>query len=183
MSDMKMPELLTYWKKVKETIHVFDKIVVQYVVQWSAVMLGMIGAGALIYPTSSLIAGTISLTAIVVSIPIGVKCYFYYQLLEESLLVAIEMEKLIFKDEANRFGITHRLRVTSTRKYLDMTFFGWTIFLPFVILAASSSTLSLFYFHIIQTPSEILLWLFGILGFLMVGIFFLGFITKFRRTP
>ena len=153
MSDMKKSELIAIWKKVKETIHVFDKIVVQYVVQWSAVMLGMIGASAIVYPSSGTIAGTISLTAIVVSIPIGLKCFFYYQLLEESLLVALEMEKLIFKDEVEILGLTHRLEAISRRPYMEMTFFGWTIFLPFLILTASSSTLSLFYFDIIQTPT------------------------------
>ncbi len=150
---------IEYWKKVKDTIHVFDKIVVQYVVQWSAVMLGMIGASALIYPSSGLIAGTVSLAAIVVSIPIGTKCYFYYQLLEEGLNVAIEMEKLIFVDgddlaDFKNFGLTYRLGLKSRSRHGEMTFYGLTIFLPFIILATSSMTLSFLYFQWIKTPVE-----------------------------
>lgn len=149
-------------------------------------MLGMIGASALIYPSSGLIAGTVSLTAIVVSIPIGTKCYFYYQLLEEGLEVATEMEKLIFVSgnslaDFKNFGLTYRLGSVSRRKYGEITFYGWTIFLPFVILAASSTTLSFLYFQVIKTPLEVVELLFGSIGILMLVIFFIEFIARFSN--
>lgn len=153
MSNMTLPELVTYWKKVKETIHVFDKIIVQYVVQWSAVLLGIIAASVVVFPTSNLIAGIISLTAIGVSLPIGLKCFFYCKMLEEALSVGLELEKLIFKGDEGRFGLSHRLCKISTKKYFGITFFKWTIFLPFVILAILSSILALFYFNVITMPN------------------------------
>lgn len=186
MLEMTMSEKIEYWKKVKETIHVFDRIVVQYIVQWSAVMLGMIGASAVVYPSSSLIAGTLTLTAIFVSIPIGVKCFFYYQLLERALLVAEEMETLMFKkgdndEDLKKFGLTYRLGNLPRRRYEEITFFGWTIFLPFVILAASSITLSLVYFHTIETPGQVVQYLFGVTGVLVVAIFFINFALRFGK--
>lgn len=178
---MNLKDLLSYWKKVKETIHLFDKIIVQYVIQWSAVLLGMIGASVIIFPQSSLLAGMISLTAILVSLPIAMKCFFYYELLEEALCLGLEIEKLIFKGEENKFGLTHRLCNISTRKYLEITFFGWTIFLPFVILAALSLTLAFFYFNLITTPMNSILFLFALLGGIAFVILLLGFFLKFKK--
>lgn len=177
---MNMKELLRYWRKVKETIHVFDGIIVRYVVQWSAVLLGMIGASAVVYPDSSVISGLISLTTIVVSFPIAIKCYFYYELLEEALSLGLDIEKLIFKGEEETFGLTHRLCAVSTRKYLGMTFFGWVIFLPFVILFDLSLTLALFYFSVVKTPLEITLTLFAILGCTAFVLFGLGFLFSLK---
>lgn len=178
---MQLRDLIAYWKKVKETIHLFDGIIVRYVVQWSAVILGMIGASALVFPTSNSIAGLISLTAIIISVPIGVKCYFYYELLEEALSLGLKIEKLIFKGEECELGLTHRLCAISTRKYLGITFFGWSIFLPFMILCVSSLTLALFYFKIVTTPVEIVLSLFAVLGGVAFVIFLVGLFVGLRR--
>ena len=143
-------QLLTYWRKVKETIHVFDDIIVRYVVQWSAVLLGMIGASVVVLPTSNLVAGAISLGALVVSFPIAINLYFYYELLEEALRIGIDVEKLIFKDEelASELGLTCRLFAVSAREYGGITFFGWTMFLIVGSFAAISLILSLVYFFI-----------------------------------
>jgi hypothetical protein len=178
---MNSRDLITYWKKVKETIHLFDKIIVQYVVQWSAVLLAMIGASVLAFSASNLAAGVISITAILVSFPIAVKCFFYYELLEEALRLGLEIEKLIFKGEENKFGLTHRLCKISTRTYLEITFFGWTIFLPFVILAISSLTLSVFYLAVITTLRDIFLFLFSLLGSVALTILLIGFFLRFRN--
>ena len=179
MSTMEFRDQLEYWKKVKDTIHLFDRIIVQYVVQWSAILLGMIGASVLVFSTSHLTAGVISLAAILVAFPIAIKCYFYYELLEEALSVGIDIEKLIFKTEPERqrFGLTHRLCSISTRQYLGITFFGWTIFLPFAILGLLSLTLSVFYFDMITTMKDIVLFLFGVLGAMFLVVLFLGFVS------
>ena len=187
-SNMNLQDLLTYWKKVKDTIHLFDKIIVQYVVQWSAVLLGIIGASVLVasqpnlVPSqSNVIAGLISLTAILVSIPIAIKCFFYYELLEEALCLGKEIEKMIFKGDESKYGLTHRLCSISTRTYLGITFFGWTIFLPFLILAALSLTLASFYFGVITTSTNIVLFLFGLLGTMAVVILLVGFLARFKK--
>lgn len=149
-SGLNPDQLLTYWKKVKETIHVFDEIIVRYVVQWSAVLLGMIGASVVVLPASSLIAGTISCGAIIVSIPIAINCYFYYELIEETLRLGMDIEKLIFKDDklASELGLTCRLCAISTRTFGGIPFFGWTMFLIFGSFATISSILSWVYFFI-----------------------------------
>lgn len=175
-------ELVEYWKKVKETIHLFDNIIVRYVVQWSNILLVMIGASVLIitqaqsFAMSGLIAGTISLAACIVAFPIAMKCYFYYELLEEALLVGLEIEKLIFKDERRvaELGLTHRLTQISTRRIWGVTFFGWSIFLPFVFLAFLSLTLALFFLNVIKTPQEITLWLLTAPTAIVVVIFLLS---------
>ncbi|MDH5483390.1 MAG: hypothetical protein OEY22_11040 [Candidatus Bathyarchaeota archaeon] len=157
-------ELIEYWKKVKETIHLFDGIIVRYVVQWSNVLLVMVGASVVVFSqaqTYSMIAGGIALAACIIAFPIAIKCYFYYELLEEALKVGLEIEKLIFQDNnrANQLGLTHRLTNISTRKTYGMTFFGWSIFLPFAFLAFLSLTLALVFFGAITTLLEFLLWI------------------------
>jgi hypothetical protein len=149
-TDLTPDQLLAYWGKVKETIHAFDEIVVRYVIQWSAILLGMIGASVVVLPRSNLVAGVISCGAIVVSIPIAIKCYFYYELLEEALSLGMDVEKLIFKSDklASELGLTCRLCAISTRKFAGITFYGWTMFLIFGCFAAISSALSLVYFFI-----------------------------------
>lgn len=184
MSDaeiMSRPQLLAYWRKVKETIHLFDKIIVQYVIQWSAVLLGIIGASVLAFSQSRTIAGVISLTAILVSLPIALKCFFYYELLEEALSLGKEIEKQIFRGRESEFGLTHRLCSISTRRYLEMTFFGWTIFIPFAILAVSSLTLALFYFDLVTTPKDIVLVLFALLGGVGLAVLLINFFMKFAK--
>ena len=175
---------MEYWKKTKETIHVFDRIIVQYEIQWSAIMLAMIGASALAFSTSSLVAGIISLTAIAVSFPIAIKCYFYYQLLEEALGVGLEIENILFQSDkaaCDKYGLTHRLCELSKKPYLEITYFGWTIFIPFVVLSASSLTLSLFYFEIISSLGDILWSLTTILGIALSVMFLLGFLLGIAR--
>ena len=151
----KNPVLIEYWKKVKETIHLFDEIIVKYVIQWSAILLAIIGASTLVFSSSttevdySLLAAMVSLSAILISIPIAVKCYFYYELLEEALRVAEDVENVIFgrvRSHEPDIRLTHRLTAISTRKKLGITFFGWTIFIPFAFLFAISLTLMVYYF-------------------------------------
>jgi len=155
---METEELLTYWRKVKETIHMFDDIIVRYTVQWTNILLVMIGASAIAYSFSNLIAGTLASAAFIAAILGLWKVYFYYELLEEALNVGIDVEKLIFKGEEHNFGLTHRLTSISKRPIFGLIFFGWSIFLPFIVLAALSSILALFYFKIIITL-EAILWL------------------------
>lgn len=149
-SGLNPDQLLMYWRKVKETIHVFDEIIIRYVVQWSAVLLGMIGASAVVLPESNVVAGLISCGAIVVACPIAIQCYFYYELLEEALRLGMDVEKLVFKDDklASELGLTCRLCAISTRKFGGITFFGWAIFLIFGSFAGISFILSLVYFFI-----------------------------------
>lgn len=178
------PGLIEYWKKTKETIHLFDEIIVKYVIQWSAVLLAMVGASTLIFAQTKvieeagttvvfeygLIAGIIAITAIFVSIPIAIKCWFYYELLEEALRVAEDIEVVLFEDKklAKSLGLTHRLMLISTKKLWGTTFFGWTIFLPFIFLMVASSTLTLFYFNVIATPFEIAFSIF--MGFVIIAL-------------
>ena len=149
--------LVEYWKKVKETIHLFDEIIVKYVIQWSAVLLALVGASAVVFSSStpevdfSLLAGIVALAAILISIPIAIKCYFYYELLEEALKVAKDLERVMFdndvyKDLAKKVGLTLRLTEISTRSKFGITFFGWTIFIPFVFLFMICLALMLYYF-------------------------------------
>jgi len=141
-----------------------------------------IGAGGEVYYDFRLIAGIISLAAILVSFPIGVKCYFYYELLETALLVGLEVEKLIFKDAGNgsedTFGLTHRLYKISTKKFLSITFFGWTIFLPFIILAEVSLGLAVFYFDLIKTFTVGILTTFGLIGLGVILVLIIGYLAK-----
>jgi len=147
-SSLNPDQLLTYWRKVKETIHVFDDIIVRYVVQWSAVLLGMIGASVVVLPSSNLVAGAISLGALAISFPIAINLHFYYELLEEALCLGMDIEKLMFKDDklASELGLTCRLCDISTRKFGGITFFGWTMFLIVGSFAAISLILSFVYF-------------------------------------
>ena len=149
--------LVEYWKKVKETIHLFDEIIVKYVIQWSAVLLALVGASAVVFSKStlevefSLLAGIVALATILISIPIAIKCYFYYELLEEALKVARDIENVMFdndvyKDLAKKVGLTLRLTEISTKSKLGITFFGWTIFIPFAFLFLICLTLMLYYF-------------------------------------
>ena len=176
---MNTKELLTYWKKVKETIHLFDNIIVRYVVQWSNILLIMIGASALAYPTSNLIAGTFSLAAAIVSVPIAIKCKFYYELLEEALSLGIDVEKLIFKgDESQKLGLTYRLTSISTRTIAGSTFFAWSIYLPFVVIFILSLTLAAFYFTLITTPLQIAACLVGGTSVALFLFFLVGVTSK-----
>lgn len=149
--------LVEYWKKVKETIHLFDEIIVKYVIQWSAILLALIGASAFVFSSStpevdfSLLAGIVAFATILISIPIAIKCLFYYELLEEGLKVAKYIEEIMFhndvyKDLAKKIGLTIRLTEISTRKKLGITFFGWTIFIPFVLLFVICLVLMVYYF-------------------------------------
>ena len=151
------PVLIEYWKKVKETIHLFDGIIVKYVIQWSAILLAIVGGSAVVFSNSSpeldlsLIAGIVALSAIFICIPIAIKCFFYYELLEEALDVAQDIEKLMFdnfvdKNLANRVGLTHRLARISTERRLGITFFAWTICLPWVVVIVTSLVLASYYF-------------------------------------
>ena len=191
----KSPGLIEYWKKTKETIHLFDEIIVKYVIQWSAVLLAMVGASTLIFAQTKLIeeasttvvseygliAGIIAITAILVSIPIAIKCWFYYELLEEALRLAEDIEVMIFEDEelAKSLGLTHRLVLISTKKLWGTTFFGWTIFLPFIFLMVASSTLTLFYFNVIATPFEIVFSIF--MGFVIIALVVFVYKEYYKR--
>ena len=161
--------LVEYWKKVKETIHLFDDIIVKYAIQWSAFLLAIVGASTIVYQgttqelNSGFLAGIISLTAMLISIPIAFKCWFYYELLEEALRVAKDIERIMFLNEndnlANRVGLTLRLTSISTKPRLKIgTYFGWTIFLPFAFLFIISLGLMLFYFNEAMTNALMLLW-------------------------
>lgn len=167
---MSTEELLTYWRKVKETIHLFDDIIVRHTAQWSNILLVMIGASAVAYSFSNFVAGTLASAAAIAAILGLWKCYFYYELLEEALRVGIDVEKLIFKGEENEFGLTHRLTNISTRTFFGLIFFGWSVFLPFVVLAALSSTLALIYFKIIITLDAIL-WIGAIATIIVIILF------------
>jgi len=144
--------LIEYWKKVKETIHLFDEIIVKYVIQWSAVLLAIVGASTLVFSNStpevdfSFLAGMITLTAILISIPIAVKCYFYYELLEEALNVAKDVESIIFGTHTCDIRLTHRLTRISTKERLGIKYFAWTILIPFALLFVISFGLMLYYF-------------------------------------
>lgn len=176
---MDTKDLLTYWKKVKETIHLFDNIIVRYVVQWSNILLIMIGASVLAYPTSNLIAGTFSLAAAIVSVPIAIKCKFYYELLEEALHLGIDVEKLIFEgDESQKLGLTYRLSKISTRPIAGTTFFAWSIFLPFVVIFILSLTLAAFYFTLITAPLQIVACLVGGTSVALFLFFLVGVTSK-----
>ena len=148
---MNTEELLTYWRKVKETIHLFDEIIVRHTAQWSNILLVMIGASAVAYSFSDLVAALLASGATIASILGLWKCYFYFELLEEALRVGVDIEKLIFKGEEREFGLTHRLKSISTRQFLGLIFFGWSIFLPFIVLAVLSSALAAIYFKVIIT--------------------------------
>lgn len=143
--------LIEYWKKVKETIHLFDDIIVKYEIQWSAILLAIAGASAAVYSStntivdSSLLAGIVALTAFLISIPILIKCWFYYELLEEALRVAKNVENAIFNANADKIGLTHKLTQISTKRLLGITFFGWTILVPFIFLSLMSLTLMVYY--------------------------------------
>lgn len=158
------PVLIEYWKKVKETIHLFDEIIVKYVIQWSAILLAIVGGSAVVFSNSSpevdfsLLAGIVALTAFLISIPILVKCWFYYELLEEALHLAEDVEIVMFKNKelADKIGLTHRLCKISTRRWVGTTFFGWTIFMPFIFLLVISVTLMLYYFDWVTTPIDVI---------------------------
>ena len=149
--------LVEYWKKVKETIHLFDEIIVKYVIQWAAILLAIVGGSALVFGNStpeidfSLLAGIVALSATLISIPIAIKCWFYYQLLEEALRVAEDIEEVMFNNDedtnlAKKLGLTLRLTKISTKQVLGIKFFGWTILAPFAFLFAISLLLMLYYF-------------------------------------
>jgi len=172
-SNWEREELLTYWKKVKETIHLFDNIIVLHTAQWSSLVMAMIGASAITFASSNLVAGILALAALTAALLGLWKVRFYYELLEEALKVGEDVEKLIFKSEEvrNKFGLTHRLTKTSTKPFFGIIFFGWSIFLPFIVLAALSSILALFYFQVILTLDTIL-W-FGAITTIIVFILFM----------
>jgi len=156
-------ELIEYWKKVKETIHLFDEIIVKYIIQWSAILLAIVGASAVVFSNSSpkvdfsLLAGIVALTAFLISIPILIKCWFYYELLEEALRVGEDVEDAMFKNTADKIGLTHRLTHISTRRRLGITFFGWTILVPFIFLSVMSLTLMAYYLnHFFQAGTVML---------------------------
>lgn len=150
--------LVEYWKKVKETIHLFDGIIVKYVIQWSAILLALVGASAVVFSSStaevdfSLLAGIIAFATFLISIPIAIKCWFYYELLEEALKVAEDIEKIMFhndvhKNLAEELGLTLRLTKISTKRKLGIPIFGWTILIPFVLLFVICLALMLIYFN------------------------------------
>ena len=154
----RQPVLVEYWKKVKETIHLFDGIIVKYVIQWSAILLALVGASAVVFSSStqevdfSLLAGIVAFATILISIPIAIKCWFYYELLEEALKVAEGIEKIMFHNDvygnlAEELGLTLRLTKISTKRKLRITIFGWTILIPFVFLFGMCLGLMLYYFN------------------------------------
>ena len=136
----------------------------------------MIGASALAYSVDKLIAGSLSSAAFIAALLGLWKVYFYYELLEEALNVGEDVEKLIFKSEELKFALTHRLKSVSTRKFLGLVFFGWSIFLPFVVLAVLSLILTAFYFEQIITL-EFVPWL----GMITMGTLFLLLFLQTRR--
>lgn len=148
--------LVEYWKKVKETIHLFDGIIVKYVIQWCAILLALVGASAVVFSSStaevdfSLLAGIIAFATFLISIPIAIKCWFYYELLEEALRVAEDVEKIMFhsdvhKNLAKELGLTLRLTKISTERKLGIRIFGWTIIIPFALLFVICIVLVLIY--------------------------------------
>jgi len=152
------PSMVTYWEKIKDTIHTFDNIITKFEVQGMTVLVGIISVSGIVYEFSNIAAGMIVLCALAMNIAMLVHCSFYYNLLAKALEVAIVVENELFGEERARIlGLTTVLATYSTTRVAR--FFGQTrgrfvTILSHIVIGFTCVILALFYFglFVLQTP-------------------------------
>lgn len=146
--------MVSYWEKIKDTIHVFDNIITKFEVEGMTVLVGIISVSGIVYQFSSIAAGLIVLCAFAMNIAMCVHCSFYYGLLLRALDVAIVVEKELFGEEkANILGLTNVLADYSTMR--ASVFFGQTrgrsvTLISYVVIGFTCVILALFYFGLLS---------------------------------
>ena len=149
--------LVSYWEKIKDTIHTFDNIITKFEVEGMTVLVGIISVSGIVYQFSSIAAGLIVLCALAMNIAMYVHCSFYYNLLVRALNVAIVVEKELFGEEkANVLGLTNVLAQYSTMR--AALFFRQTrgrsmTLISHIVIGFTCIILALFYFGLLMLPT------------------------------
>jgi hypothetical protein len=140
--------MIEYWKKVKETIHVFDIMVARYIIQGFTLLGAPLSISAFVTNSSPFAALILAAVAVFAVFPIATQAWFYTKLLSESIDVAKLLETSMFQDSSEEYGLTIRLtRISQTQMP-----FRYIVILPFLCIGAIAALM------VVMIESLALMW-------------------------